>query len=166
MKERGTVQGRFGGFAIGHLTVSLLGFVLIWLGQEALDGISRATAVDVLLDLRTPAAVGLAVLLMLLYVPAGYVAARARRWPTPDRKTGVKAVLYPGFCAWGFAALGLVLMFGGSFLTDWGRPAAWEAAFLKPWSCGACACSSAPLSGPAHPFSGCSWCSWAPSAWI
>ena len=46
MKERGTVQGRFGGFAIGHLTVSLLGFVLIWLGQEALDGISRATAVE------------------------------------------------------------------------------------------------------------------------
>ena len=120
MKERGTVQGRFGGFAIGHLTVSLLGFVLIWLGQEALDGISRATAVEVLLDLRTPAAVGLAVLLILLYVPAGYVAARVRRWPTPDRRTGVKAVLYPGLCAWSFAVLGFVLMFGGSFLTSWG----------------------------------------------
>lgn len=120
MKEKGTVRGRFGGFAIGHLTVSLLGFVLMWLWRGALDGLSRATAVDILLDLRTPATVGLAVLLMLLYVPAGYVAARARRWPTPDRKTGVKAVLYPGFCAWGFAVLGLVLMFGGSFLTDWG----------------------------------------------
>ncbi len=120
MKERGTVQGRFSGFAIGHLTVSLLGFVLIWLGQEAIDGISRATAVDVLLDLRTPAAVGLAVLLILLYVPAGYVAARVRRWPTPDRRTGVKAVLYPGLCAWSFAVLGFVLMFGGSFLTSWG----------------------------------------------
>ncbi|WP_295633122.1 hypothetical protein [uncultured Intestinimonas sp.] len=106
MKEKGTVRGRFGGFAIGHLTVSLLGFVLMWLWRGALDGLSRATAVDILLDLRTPATVGLAVLLMLLYVPAGYVAARARRWPTPDRKTGVK--------------LGLVLMFGGSFLTDWG----------------------------------------------
>ena len=120
MKERGTVRGRFGGFAIGHLTVSLLGFVLIWLGRGALDGISRATAVDTLMDLRTPAAVGLAVLLMLLYVPAGYGTAWARRWPAPDRRTSVKAVLYPGLCAWGFAALGFVLMFGGSFLTGWG----------------------------------------------
>ena len=109
MKERGTVQGRFGGFAIGHLTVSLLGYALL-MGEAQAD----------LLPAGESTGRALAVLLMLLYVPAGYVAARMCRWPTPDRKTGVKAVLYPGFCAWGFAVLGLVLMFGGSFLTDWG----------------------------------------------
>ena len=97
MKERGTVQGRFGGFAIGHLTVSLLGYALL-MGEAQAD----------LLPAGESTGRALAVLLMLLYVPAGYVAARARRWPTPDRKTGVKAVLYPGFCAWGFAVLGLV----------------------------------------------------------
>ena len=120
MRQRGTVRGRFGGFAVGHLAVSLLGAALMWLGPGALDGLSRATAVEALLDLRGVAAAALGVLLMLLYVPAGCVTARARRWPVPDRRTGVQAVLYPGLCAWALAALGLVLMFGGSFLTSWG----------------------------------------------
>ena len=32
-------------------------------------------------------------LLMALYVPAGWVVSRLRGWPRPDRKTGCKAVL-------------------------------------------------------------------------
>ena len=42
-------------------------------------------------------------LLMALYVPAGWVVSRLRGWPRPDRETGCKAVLYPALCAWGWA---------------------------------------------------------------
>lgn len=54
-------------------------------------------------------------LLMALYVPAGWVVSRLRGWPRPDRKTGCKAVLYPALCAWGwaFGGCGLLLLFSG-----------------------------------------------------
>ena len=50
-------------------------------------------------------------LLMALYVPAGWVVSRLRGWPRPDRKTGCKAVLYPAL--WAFGGLGLLLLFSG-----------------------------------------------------
>lgn len=49
-------------------------------------------------------------LLMALYVPAGWVVSRLRGWPRPDRKTGCKAVLYPALCAWGWAFTGFALL--------------------------------------------------------
>lgn len=54
-------------------------------------------------------------LLMALYVPAGWAVSRLRGWPRPDRKTGCKAVLYPALCAWGwaFGGCGLLLLFSG-----------------------------------------------------
>ena len=57
-------------------------------------------------------------LLMALYVPAGWVVSRLRGWPRPDRKTGCKAVLYPALCAWGwaFGGCGLLLLFSGCLL--------------------------------------------------
>ena len=58
----------------------------------------------------------LTALLMLLYLPAGYGVSRLRQWPLPDGRTGVKAVLYPAFCAWMYAAIGSVLLCGGTFL--------------------------------------------------
>ena len=54
-------------------------------------------------------------LLMALYVPAGWAVSRLRCWPRPDRKTACRAVLYPALCAWGwaFGGLGLLLLFSG-----------------------------------------------------
>lgn len=53
-------------------------------------------------------------LLMALYVPAGWVVSRLRAGPRPDRKTGCKAVLYPALCAWaGPSGRGLLLLFSG-----------------------------------------------------
>ena len=46
-------------------------------------------------------------LLMALYVPAGWAVSRLRGWPRPDRKTTCRAVLYPALCAWGWAFGGL-----------------------------------------------------------
>ena len=54
-------------------------------------------------------------LLMALYVPAGWAVSRLRGWPRPDRKTTCRAVLYPALCAWGwaFGGCGLLLLFSG-----------------------------------------------------
>lgn len=54
-------------------------------------------------------------LLMALYVPAGWAVSHLRGWPRPDRKTTCRAVLYPALCAWGwaFGGLGLLLLFSG-----------------------------------------------------
>ena len=60
MKPRGTVAGRFGGFALGHLAVSLVGTALIFfLPAAGLDG--------------APGLAALTAGLMLLYVPAGWL---------------------------------------------------------------------------------------------
>lgn len=93
-------------------------------------------------------------LLMALYVPAGWVVSRLRGWPRPDRKTGCKAVLYPALCAWGwaFGGCGLLLLFSGrealfplafTALPFWPSPFCWPA--LPPCSCSSpWICSQAP----------------------
>ena len=103
-EPRGTVPGRFGGFAIGHFILSLLGWIG-WLGLASLPDCARGRALFSWYVL----------LLMALYVPAGWVVSRLRGWPRPDRKTGCKAVLYPALCAWGwaFGGCGLLLLFSG-----------------------------------------------------
>ena len=85
MRHTGSVRGRFGGFAAGHFTLSVLGFG----GWLLLSGAWGLPVFPVYVYV-----------LMLLYVPAGWVVSSLRRWPAPDLKTGVKAVLYPALCAW------------------------------------------------------------------
>ena len=82
----------------------LLGWIG-WLGLASLPDCARGRALFSWYVL----------LLMALYVPAGWVVSRLRGWPRPDRKTGCKAVLYPALCAWGwaFGGCGLLLLFSG-----------------------------------------------------
>ena len=103
MKPRGTVRGRFGGFAVGHLAVSLLGAALIFLlPGGAVDG--------------APGLAALTAGLMLLYLPAGWAASALRGWPAPDRNTAKKAVLLPALWACGFGFLCSGACFGGGWL--------------------------------------------------
>lgn len=96
MKPRGSVRGRFGGFAVGHLAVSFLCLVLLLFA-----GMSGGSYAVPLLSAAS----------MLLYVPAGYAVSRFRCWPVPGRWNGIKAVLYPALCAWAWAFGGLFLLF-------------------------------------------------------
>lgn len=106
MKLRGAVAGRFGMFALGHLAVSLVGTALIFLlpgaGLEGAPGLAALTAA-----------------LMLLYVPAGWLAAALRGWPRPDRATAERAALYPALCACGFGLLCSGAAFAGGWLIGW-----------------------------------------------
>ena len=105
MKRTGSVPSRFGGFAAGHFTLSVLGFA----GWLLLSGVWEFPAFPVYVCA-----------LMLLYVPAGWVVSSLRRWPAPDLKTGVKAVLYPALCAWIWAFGGLWLFSSGGTLPSVG----------------------------------------------
>ena len=103
MTPRGTVRGRFGGFAAGHLAVSLLGAALIFLlPGGALDG--------------APGLAALTAGLMLLYLPAGWAVSALRGWPAPDRNTAKKAVFLPALWACGFGFLCSGACFGGGWL--------------------------------------------------
>ena len=105
MRHTGSVHGRFGGFAAGHFTLSILGFG----GWLLLSGAWGLPVFPVYVYV-----------LMLLYVPAGWVVSSLRRWPAPDLKTGVKAVLYPALCAWIWAFGGLWLFSSGGTLPSVG----------------------------------------------
>lgn len=105
MRHTGSVRGRFGGFAAGHFTLSILGFG----GWLLLSGAWGLPVFPVYVYV-----------LMLLYVPAGWVVSSLRRWPAPDLKTGVKAVLYPALCAWIWAFGGLWLFSSGGTLPSVG----------------------------------------------
>lgn len=99
MTSKGSVGGRFGGFAAGHFTLSVFGFAA-WMFLSG-AGVSLSFPLYV-------------AVLMLLYVPAGWAAAWLDGWPVPNRKTAVKAVLYPALCAWAWAFGGWFLMAGGA----------------------------------------------------
>ncbi len=85
---------RFGGFAAGHFVVTALCASLLFFVPQLLVGVP--------LPLR-------AMLMMALYVPAGWVVAALRRWARPTLKDGVKAVLYPALMAWVWAFGGWLL---------------------------------------------------------
>ena len=106
MRSRGTVPGRFGGFAVGHFALVLLYILFALLPRAEISAPSPLSQVLSALSFFVP---------ILCYLPAGYVVSRLRRWPRPDRKTAFLSVLFPTLCAWGwaFGGLGLLLLFSG-----------------------------------------------------
>ena len=84
----------------GHFVVSFLCAPLPFLVPGAME------------RLPLPA---LALGMMALYVPAGWVVSALRRWGRPTRKQWVKAVLYPALFAWGWALAGWLPMLCGQF---------------------------------------------------
>ena len=98
MRAKGAVSARFSGFAAGHFTLSVLGFG----GWLFLSGAAEVFWFPLYVAV-----------LMLLYVPAGWLSAWLGDWPVPDRETAVKAVLYPALCAWAWAFGGWFLMAAG-----------------------------------------------------
>lgn len=85
---------RFGGFAAGHFVVTAVCAPVLFLVPGAASPLAA--------PLR-------AALMMLLYLPAGWVVSGLRRWPRPTRAEGLKAVLYPALFAWGWAFGGWLL---------------------------------------------------------
>lgn len=85
---------RFGGFASGHFVVTALCAPLLFLRAELPA------------SLPTPL---LALPMMALYIPAGWVVAYLRRWQRPTPKEGLKAIFYPALFAWGWAFGGWLL---------------------------------------------------------
>ena len=95
MRSRGTVPGRFGGFAVGHFAIVLLYILFALLPRAEISAPSPLSQVLSALSFFVP---------ILCYLPAGYVVSRLRRWPRPDRKTAFLSVLFPTLCAWGWVA--------------------------------------------------------------
>lgn len=95
-----STASRFWGFAAGHFVITALCLPLLFLAPGAME------------QLPLPA---LALGMMALYVPAGWVVSALRRWGRPTLKQGLKAVLYPVLLAWGWAFGGWLLMLCGQF---------------------------------------------------
>lgn len=86
---------RLGGFASGHFVVTSLCAPLLFLAPELFA------------QFLTPLK---ALLMMALYIPAGWTVASLRQWERPAPKEGLKAVLYPALFAWGWALGGWLLL--------------------------------------------------------
>lgn len=96
---------RFGGFAAGHFVISGLCAPLLFLIPQLSVYISSPP---------------LALWMMLLYLPAGWIIAALRSWNRPTPKEGVKAVLRPALFAWGWAFGGWLLLVCPSLLAGIG----------------------------------------------
>lgn len=117
------VARRFGGFALGHFSLSLgcsaLLFVLVlgWAVIEPLlppcSGLWSLCGAWLL-----------AAALIAAYYPVGYGMARSRGWPRVEGREGRLAVLLPALVAWSWGGLGTVLPL------LWEHPAALQGAFL------------------------------------
>lgn len=89
---------RFGGFASGHFVVTTLCACLLFFQAPGI------------LSLPDPLP---AILMMFLYVPAGWTVSSLRRWARPTPRDGIKAILYPALLAWGWALGGWLLFVSG-----------------------------------------------------
>lgn len=89
---------RFGGFASGHFVVTTLCACLLFFNAPGI------------LFLPDPFP---ALLMMALYLPAGWVVSSLRRWARPTPREGMKAVLYPALVAWAWALGGWLLFMVG-----------------------------------------------------
>lgn len=89
---------RFSGFASGHFVVTALCAPMLVFASPAL------------MSLPSPLPV---ILMMALYIPAGWVVASCCRWSTPTPQEGLKAVLYPALFAWGWGLGGWLLFVVG-----------------------------------------------------
>lgn len=79
---------RFGGFASGHFVITALCAPLLFFSPLLVESLPILPLV---------------LLLMALYLPAGWIVAALRCWERPTLKEGMKAVLYPALFAWGWA---------------------------------------------------------------
>ena len=93
MPTRGSIPGRLGAFILGHILCSVLYFFFAFLNFRQTGPASSTIAVVQIYLL--PAA---------LYLLAGCLFSRLRRWPGPGRKTAFLSVLFPTLCAWGWVA--------------------------------------------------------------
>lgn len=105
MSSSTSVRARFGWFAIGHFCVSAIGLGGMALFFSVMDLWAGWANGGMLLPWTLCAA------LMALYLPAGYLCAKHRKWSRPSHQRSVLAVLLPALAAWGFAAVGLALSF-------------------------------------------------------
>ena len=107
MRTQTSLKARFCGFAAGHFTISLLGYALYFWGAFS-DFVIEFPILPVLTGV-----------LMLLYIPAGFLVARLFHWTRPSRKRAVQAVALPAGIALFFAGVSLLMLFGGSAAADW-----------------------------------------------